>query len=174
MKNYIAGLLIILALISCNSKPKKNVQDTRENYIYEQVGAVDNNDIYVVSNQDSINKKWSRLVGRKLNYTDSIKLKEFRIVKTLTKGDNAQQCYLLLASTPDNIATIGAILNLVNGKFYFELKEISGEKISEIIICKGPACIDSNCSPNVVLVGNEKKLMCSTCEECEKISGSIF
>ena len=172
MKNYIAGLLFILVLVSCNTKNKK-IQDEGEGYIYKQVGTI-HNGIYEVSDKDSINKKWSQLVIRKLNYTDSIKLKDFRIIKTHTQGKAVKECYLLLASTPDNVATIGAILNLEHNKFYFEQKEVSGKKSIEIIICKGQVCNDGKCSPYVMLVGNDKKLICSSCEECEKISGDMF
>lgn len=171
MKSYLYGLLFLMVLASCTSKNEGKAQKAVD-FDLLVAGTISGNDT-IVADTRFIAEKWGTVVKTQSNAKNNVQLKKFRIVKTRTIGEDPQDCYLLMASTPDGSIKVGTTLYLKENKFYFDVKEISGRKTSRIIICHGN-CEDKGCLPQVVISDNEKHLVCSSCIDCEKITGQVY
>lgn len=172
MKKYIAGLLLILLVVSCNTKKEEVLPDEAASYISKPIG-IEKNGEYNIIDIDTIKHKWNVDLKEKLHLPDVESLTDFKIVKTTTQGDTQETCYLLLAYASDGSATVGSVLYLENNKFYFETEERQGINSSQMIICKSGEG-QPNCNPVVVLHNKEKYLICSSSGECEKIVSEIY
>ena len=173
MKNLISLLILLVALISCDKKEEaKPMVIKQEHKTTDAIVGTDNDGVYDLSNIDDIKYKWNAYVNKKLKPKDSIVLEQFEIIKTKTQDATAEDCYLLIGKAKKQKVTVGTILSLKEGKFYTDLKQNSGFKAYEVLICNG-SCGENICNPSVVVAGGSKRLICSSCDECAKISGSI-
>jgi hypothetical protein len=172
MKKYVAGLLLILVLVSCYTKREEEPPAEAISYISKPIG-IDKNCEYSIIDADTITHRWNVDLKEKLQLPDMANLTDFKIVKTITQGDAQETCYLLLAHASDGSATVGSILYLEKNKFYFETDQRQGVKSNQIIICKGLEGL-AGCSPVVVLNNKEKYLICSSSDECEKIVSEVY
>jgi len=171
MKSYLAGLLFLLALVSCTSKNEVKPQKTID-YGSMVVGTISGHDT-LAENSKAVAEKWSGVVKHKLNLNDSVQFKNFRILRIKTVGSDKENSYLLTADDAGGTFKVGTLVLLTKDNFYFDVEDISGRKTGRIIICQG-VCEDNSCLPYVVVSGNEKHLVCSGCVECEKITGYAY
>lgn len=171
MKKYIAGLLLILLAVSCNTKKEEELPVKNSDYISRPIG-INKHGEYNIVDVDTIRQKWNADIKEKLELPD-IALSNFKIIKISTQGDASETCYLLVANTPDGSASVGSILYLEGDKFYFETDKRRGQKSSQVIICKGRYG-QPGCNPIVLLHNKEKYLICSSSDDCEKIASEVF
>jgi len=172
MKNIFYLLFLFFTLVSCKKEEAKHVVVAKEPVTTAAFVGTNNNGIYKVTDIDVVKRKWNIYINKKLKPKDSIVLQQFSIVKTISKGDTIEECYLLTARAEKQNVTIGTTLSLKDGKFYTDLKQNSGFKTYEVLICDG-VCGKTICNPEVVIAGGSKRLICSSCDECAKISGSV-
>lgn len=171
MKKLFPLLLLLTVMISCIKKEEVTADEKKQESVSSSVG----NEIqgkYVFKDADSLVYKWNVFVNKKMKPQDSIILDDFSIVKTKTQGESVQDCYLLIAKSKIQKVALGTILEQKEGKFYTAAKDMSGFNAYEVILCNG-ACGDTICNPDVLIAKGVKRLICSTCDQCIKISGSI-
>jgi len=169
MKNIYSLLLLLVVVVSCNKKEEAKPVVVNKTPVSEIVIGLENDGKYSVSGIDTITYKWNAYINERLKPADSIILRDFEIIKTKTKGESIEDCYLLVAKAEKEKINIGAVLTLKAGKFYASTHNSDSY---EIIICSG-VCGADICNPNVVVAGGAKRLVCSSCDECTKISASI-
>ena len=163
MKTCMYSLLILFLLAACSDK-KKSAPTTPAGYTEEVIGTADSA-AYTLLKADDIKRHWQKVVKGMLMAKDSIALKKFEITKSKTKGDAAEDCYLLVAQTANGLIKVAALLELKDGKFYFEGTDY------KLMICQGECT--GGCLPEVQLKGGKRILTCSPCLACEKIGIDI-
>ena len=170
MKNIFSLLLLLAVLVSCNKKEDTKPVVVDKKPVIEMVIGLEKDGKYSVSDIDTVSYKWNSYINKKLKPADSIILQDFEIIKTKTKGETIEDCYLLVAKAEKQKINVGTILTLRDGRFYTTIQRNSDSY--EIIICTG-VCNSQICNPDVVVAGGAKRLICSSCDECAKISASI-
>lgn len=163
MKNFVTALLCILLCVSCDKKTEAHPQESSD-YATKPVGE-DRNGTLHTADMKAVAYKWGEAVGKEL--------KGFKIVKTLTKGKESKECYLLTAQTKDGKSSVGGLLKVESGKFFLDVKTVGSQSFTQIVICKN-SCADGLCEPLVVLRGDEMTPICGECNECEKIITEVY
>lgn len=173
MKKYLTGLILLLVVISCNTKkeelPIAPVPDV--SYVFKPVGVRKGVEYSV--GKDSVTYKWAAGAKKILGLSDSISFSDFNIVKVKTQGEAKESCYLLMAKFSGKPGAIASVLHLEEDVFYFDRLEEGGNTGVQVIICKG-SCGEEACYPIVVVNDKRKKLICSTCTECDKNVSLIY
>jgi hypothetical protein len=167
MKNYLAGLLFILVIVSCTSKKEKEHDEVESKRITIGPIGVNNNGEYRIIGIDTISQKWSAQLKESFRLSDGVSFSEFKIVKTATQGDAVTDAYLLLTHTADNRSSIATILDLKEDGFYFYVTSRNEAVASQVIMCNS-INEGQDCMPVIILHNNEKKLICPSDSDCEK------
>jgi len=171
MKKLFSLLLLLTVAFSCIKKEEVKSVEKKGDPLVASVGK-ESNGKYIFTDSDSLVYKWNVFVNKKMKPQDSIILNDFSIIKSKTKGERTEDCYLLVAKDRDHKVSLGAILNVKDKKFYTKPEGASSQDIYEVILCNG-GCNDVICSPDVIVAGGVKRLICSACDQCVKVSGSI-
>lgn len=164
MRTFIYSFLIVFVLAGCSEK-KKPVPAPAAGYTSEVLGTTDGAK-HTLLNTDDIRRHWQKVVKGMLMAKDNVELTGFEIRKTKTQGDAVQDCYLLAAQTEDGFIKVAALVELKDGKFYFEDPEDY-----KLMICQGECT--GGCVPVAQVNGGKKSLICSPCLSCEKIGIDI-
>jgi putative salt-induced outer membrane protein YdiY len=170
MKNYLAGLLLILVIISCTTKKENETQVVSNDYISKPIGISDKGQ-YNITASDTLMKNLESRLKESFSLSDSTSLSEFEIIKTATEGDAPKDCYLLVTRTSVNPSTLALILDSKDDKFYFSTFTRNKTLVSQVIMCKGDA--GTGCGPTVLSLDKQKKLICLADSDCEKVISEV-
>jgi hypothetical protein len=165
MKNYLAGLLLILVAFSCTSKKESETQVAGNEDVLSPVGIVSNGEYHIIELEEN-KPKWIASLKEKFDLADNASFSGFEIVKSISLGDSQEDCYLLLTNI-DDFSVIAVLLELKEGKFYFDVNSTGKKRASQAIMCRGKSAAPG-CNPAVLIHNKQKKLVCSD-NGCEKL-----
>lgn len=171
MKKYVFGLFLLLMFTACNTKNNGNVEKTEADY-FEDVAGVVQNGKYIVSSPDALKIKWETNLKKELMPLNDVELVKFEIIKGKTEDAAAEDYYLLVSKTANEFTKVAALLQLKDGKFYFEKKKGGNVKSYQTVICRGENKIA--CKPIVRINDGFRDLVCSSNIDCEKIDCEIY
>ena len=163
MKKHLFGILVLLIIIAvaCNTKQEEPVT-THQSYMQDPVG-INKDGAYRVTNLEVIKGDWESKLPI---VSQGVKLVDFRIEKGITTGDEAKEFYILIARTADKKLKAASLLELKEGKFYFDLSHATAHDSYGNIVCIGE-CVEG-CDPAVSFYNGTKYLNCSACATCIK------
>lgn len=170
MKNYLAGLLLILVTFSCTSKKEGETQVLGRVDTSNPVGVISNGNFHIIEIEEN-SPKWEAVLKESIPLGNNASLSKFEIIKTVTRGDSAEDCYLLLTHTADGFSAIAVLLRLEDGKLYFDVSTNGKRRAGQAIMCKGTSAA-SGCVPAVIIQNKQKRLVCSD-NGCEKLGSEI-
>ncbi len=164
MKNHLLIVLSVLLFMSC----KNEVGSDSESYPRAVVG-INNNGVYEISDLPLIKKNWES----QLDDSDGkITLEAFEIVKGTTEGESVEDFYMLIARSNDGTLKSSALLELRDGKFYFEKQSRpNSNDVFLNVVCKGNC--EQGCFPSVKVVNGGRQLFCSNCPDCMKVENEM-
>ena len=170
MKNYLAGLLLILVIISCTTKKENETQVVSNDYFSKPIGISDKRQ-YHITVSDTLMKNLEMRLKENFGLPDSVSFSKFEIIKTATEGDAPEDCYLLVTHTSIDPSTLALILENKDDKFYFSTFTRNKTLVSQVIMCKGDMA--TGCGPTVLSLDKQKRLICLPNSDCEKIISEV-
>lgn len=167
MKKHLLIVILAICFVSC-----KNEVKSEDNSSYPRaVVGTNTNGVYEISDLSVIKENWEKQISKKLS-GDIIALEAFEIAKGKTEGDTAEDFYILIARNEKGTLHSSALLELKDGKFYFEKESRpDSEEVYLNIVCSGEC--SEGCLPVVKSVNGSRFLVCSDCADCMKIENEM-